>query len=253
MARAPNWFMTHTAGRPSAAKFLNDLKHADDLEHHCIAAQGLDPQLATLRAWQARRLAGTYADLLADPNCRPACELFLSDIYAARDFSQRNHDVERIHEFLARILPAETIRLLTETVELNRLTIALDNRLLRVLVDQLGVTDNITPEVYARAYRGCDNYAERVRQIDLTRSVLIEVGEGARRWVVGVAMRMAKLPAQRAGWGDLVDFLERGREAFGTVKDVRAFVNAIAQRERRILDLIYAADLEGFKRLSGLS
>lgn len=244
--------MTHTAGRPSAAKFLNDLKHADDLEHHCIAAQGLDPQLATLRAWQARRLAGTYADLLADPNCRPACELFLSDIYAARDFSQRNHDVERIHRFLSGILPAETIQLLTRTVELNRLTNALDIRLLQVLVDKLGVTDTMTPESYAEAYRACDNYAERVRQIDLTRRVLIQVGEGARSWVVGAAMKMAKVPAQRAGWGELHDFLERGRQAFGEVKDVRAFVDTIAKRERRILDLIYAADLDGFTKLAGL-
>jgi hypothetical protein len=232
---------------------LSDLKHAEDLEHHSIAALGLDPQLATLRRWQTRRLVGTYADLLADPHCRPACELFLSDIYAPRDFSQRNHDVERIHEFLARILPAETIRLLTQTVELNRLTIALDNRLLRVLVDQLGVTDTITPESYAQAYRACDNHAERVRQIDLTRSILIEVGEGARRWVVGAAIKMAKVPAQQAGWGELHDFLERGRQAFGKVKDVRAFVDTIAKREMRILDLIYAGDLEGFRKLAGLS
>jgi len=245
--------MTDPTGRPSVGKFLSDLKHGEDVEHHSIAALGLDPQLAILREWQARRLVRTYADLLADPRCSPACELFLSDIYAPRDFSQRNHDVERIHKFLARILPAETIQLLTKTVELNRLTNALDDRLLRVLVDQVGVTDTITPEGYAEAYRGCDNYAERVRQINLTRSVLIQVGQGARSWVVGAAMKMAKVPAQRAGWGDLFDFLERGRQAFGEVKDVKAFVDTIAKRERRILDLIYAADLEGFMKLSGLS
>lgn len=245
--------MTDTHNPPSAKQFLRDLKHAEDLEHHAIATPGLDPQLAILREWQARRLVRTYADLLADPRCRPACELFLSDIYAPRDFSQRNHDVERIHDFLSRILPAETIQLLTMTVELNRLTNALDHRLLRVLVDQFGATDTITPAAYVEAYRGCDNHAERVRQIELTRSVLIQVGEGARRWVVGAAMKAAKIPAQRAGWGELFNFLERGREAFGEVKDVRAFVDTIAQRERCLLDLIYAADLDGFMKLSGLS
>jgi hypothetical protein len=245
--------MTDAPRPPNAAQLLSELQHSEELKHQSIATAGLDPPLAMLREWQAHRLARTYANLLADPHYRPACEFFLSDIYAPRDFSQRDHDLERIHQFLSRVLPAYTIQLLSETVELNRMTNALDNRLLRVLVDQLGVADSITPECYAQAYRSCDNYAERVRQIDLTRSILMQVGDGARRRVVSAAMKMAKVPAQRAGWVDLYDFLERGRQAFRHMKDVKTFVDTIAQCEMRILDLIYAADLAGFKKLAGLS
>lgn len=243
--------MTDTPDPPNAAQLLSEIQHSKELKHQPIATPGLDPQLAILREWQAHRLVQTYADLLADPNCRPACEFFLSDIYAPRDFAQRDHDLERIHNFLSRVLPAGTIELLSETVELNRLTNALDHHLLRVLVDR-GLLDTITPESYAEAYRICDNYAERVRQIELTRSILIRVGEGARQWVVGAAMKVAKGPAQRAGWVDLYDFLERGRQVFGPMKDVKAFVNSIAQRETCILDLIYAADLDGFMKLARL-
>jgi hypothetical protein len=245
--------MTDTPRPPDAAQLLNDLRHSEELKHQPVAMVGLDPQLAMLREWQAHRLARTYADLLADPRYRPACGFFLSDIYAPRDFSQRDHDLERIHQFLSRVLPAQTIQLLTETVELNSLTNILDNRLLRVLVDRLGVTDAVTPELYAEAYRLCDNYTERVRQIDLTRSILMQVGEGARRRVVGAALKLAKVPAQRAGWVDLYDFLERGRQAFGQMKDVKTFVDTVARREMGILDLIYAADLPGFKKLAGLA
>jgi len=243
--------MTDTPGPPNASQLLRELQHSEELKHQSIATPGLDPQLALLREWQAHRLSQTYADLLADPTCRPACEFFLSDIYAPRDFSQRDHDLERIHNFLSRILPAGTIELLTETVALNRLTIALDHQLLGVLVDR-GLLDTLTPASYAEAYRICDNYAERVRQIELTRSILIRVGEGARHWVVGAAMKVAKGPAQRAGWVDLYDFLERGRQVFGPMKDVKTFVDTIAQREIRILDLIYAADLDGFIKVAGL-
>lgn len=245
--------MTDATRPPSAVQLLHDLQHSEELQHQPSAADGLHPQMAMLREWQANRLAHTYADLLADPGYRPACEFFLSDIYAPRDFSQRDHDLERIHKFLSRVLPAATIQLLTATVELNSMTNTLDNHLLQVLVDQLGVTDAVTAELYVEAYRACDNRAERVRQIDLTQSVLRQVSEGARYLIVGVAMKTLKVPAQRAGWVEIYDFLERGYQASRQMKDAKIFVEMIAQREMGLLDLIYADDVAGFKKLAGLS
>ena len=245
--------MTDAPRSPNAIQLLSDLQHSDELKHVPTAADGLPAQLAMLRAWQADRLAHTYADLLADPHDRPACEFFLSDIYAPRDFSQRDYDLERIHQFLARVLPAATIQLLTKTVELNTLTTTLDDRLLHVLVDQLGATETLTAELYAEAYRRCDNYAERVHQIDLTHSILIKVGKGARLLIVGVAMKMAKIPAQSAGWVEIYDFLERGYGAFRQMKDAPHFVATIAERELGLLDRMYADDVAGFKTLAGLS
>lgn len=245
--------MSNTSKPPRAVQLLHDLQHSEELKHQPRAAAGLHPHLALLREWQANRLAHTYADLRADPHYGPACEFFLSDIYAARDFSQRDHDLERIHHLLSHILPATTIQLLTATVELNSMTNTLDNHLRQVLTDQLGVTDTITPELYSEAYRRCDNQAERIRQIDLIQSVLKQVSKGARRSVVSVALKMAKTPAQRAGWVDVYDFLERGYPAFRQMKDATLFVEAIGQRETSILDRIYAADMAGFKQLAGLS
>jgi hypothetical protein len=234
-------------------QFLNELQRSEELKHQSITPTGLDPYMAMLRSWQSNRLRRTYTDLLADPRYTPACEFFLSDLYAPRDFSQRDHDLERIHGVLSRLLPAQAILLLTETVELNSMTHALDQRLLRVLVDQLSVTEEVTPALYAEAYRICDNYQERVRQIDLTQSLLMQVGEIAHLKVVGGVLKLAKIPAQRAGWVDLYDFLDRGRRAFMQMKDVKTFVDTIAQREMKLLDLMYAGDLQGFELLAGFS
>lgn len=232
---------------------LRDLQHSEELKHQPHAADGLHPQLALLREWQADRLAHTYAELRADPHYRLACEFFLSDIYAPRDFSQRDHDLDRIYKFLSRVLPATTIQLLTLTVELNSLTNTLDQHLLQVLVRQLGMTDTLTAELYAEAYRVCDNRAERVRQIDLTQNILRQVSKGARHAIVGAALKMAKVPAQRAGWVEIYDFLERGHRAFKHMQDATVFAETIAQREMGLLDLIYAEDVPGFKQLAGLS
>jgi hypothetical protein len=232
--------------RPDGVRLLYDLQHNDALQHQPVAGVALDPQLALLRTWQSQRLAQTYADLLADPHTGPACGFFLSDIYAPRDFSQRDHDIERIYAFVSRVLPAQTLHLLSTAIELNHLTNALDIGLCRVLAEQLGVTDTITPQCYAAGYRICANYAARVEQIDLITHVLGEVGAGARLGVVGLAMKLVRRPAQRAGWGELYDFLARGYAAFKQLCDVPTFVGTIAQRERRILDQIFSGNPDPF-------
>src|SRR5512134_4045998 len=69
-----------------------------------------DPVLAQdrllVRAWQADRLARTYADLLANPRYAAAAAFFLSDLYGPKDFSARDEAVGRIIPTMTRMLPA---------------------------------------------------------------------------------------------------------------------------------------------------
>jgi hypothetical protein len=231
---------------PDPTRLLHDLEHSDELGPQTVAGAELDPQLALLRVWQSGRLSRTYADLLADKHYGPACRFFLGDIYAPRDFSQRDHDIERIYAYLSRVVPAQMLQLLTDTIELNELTNQLDRALLRALIDKLGVTDTITPQLYAQSYRVCDNYADRKYQIDLTTRLLKEVAEGARLAVVGLAMKVVHGPAERAGWGELYDFLDRAYAAFKQVRDAKPFVRTIQQREMHILDQIFAGEPDPF-------
>jgi hypothetical protein len=59
-----------------------------------------------LRAWQARRLAFTHADLLATPRYRDATRFFLDELYGVKDFSQRDAELARVVGILAAELPA---------------------------------------------------------------------------------------------------------------------------------------------------
>jgi hypothetical protein len=238
--------VTDRSNPPDTARLLHDLQHRDELRHQPVPESRLDPHLARLRTWQSERLARTYADLLADRHYRPACIFFLSDIYAPCDFSQRDHDFERIHAFLSRIVPPPMLQVLTDAIKLNALTNELDNRLLRVLVDDLGVTNTISPHLYAEGYRRCDNYAERVHQIDVITRLAAQVGEGAHFFGVGVALKIIRGPAHRAGWIEVCDFLERGYDAFRQMRDVKRFVSIIEQRETRILDQIFSGSPDPF-------
>jgi chorismate mutase len=209
------------------------------LKHESISATGLDPHLALVRTWQSERLGQTYADLLADPRYQPACQFFLTDIYAARDFSQRDHDVARIHALLSSVLPPRVVQVLTDIITLMKLTNALDNQLVQVLVNRLDVTDSITAAQYREGYRLCDNYDERMQQIELVTKILSEVGQLAHTMMIGVGLKLVRVPAERAGWSELYGFLERGYAAFKPMRNVSFFVQTVEEREKRLLNEIW--------------
>ncbi len=228
-----------------ASRFIDTIQHLSQLQHYKKAqppvnSVGLDAKLAALRTWQSQRLASTYADLLASRRFGAACKFFLSDIYAPRDFSQRDHDIEHLYRLMSHFLPESLLKLASKTIEMNQLTHALDQALLHALVDDLGVTDTITPQLYAQAYRICDNYQERADQIHLVVEVGQMVDKSTRIPLIPTALRLARFPAQRAGWGELQDFLERGYAAFKQMAGATEFLNTIRQREMEILDRIFA-------------
>lgn len=212
-----------------------------------IALSGLDPKLALLRVWQGERLARTYADLLEQPRYRPACLFFLEDIYAARDFSQRDHDLETMYEFMRRFVPDAVSRPAALTIKLHRMTEALDHTLLEVLVGQLGVTDSITVEQYAEAYRRCNNYRERVEQIDAIIEICEHIDGIVRNPIAGPALRIAKSPLRGAGYGEVVSFLGRGYDSFKRMHGSRYFRKTLHEREMGILDRFYAHDPDPFR------
>ncbi len=224
---------------PDIKQVLHHLQHSEHAQREEIPSVSLDPHLVILRTWQAKRLARTYADLLDHPEFSPACRFFLSDIYAPRDFSQRDHDAERMHSLFSRIMPAPTLDSFTQVIALNKLTHELDQTLLQALVEQLGMDATLTEEMYAEGYRLCDNMASRTEQIELIHKLLLEVGVIARMWTTGAILKVARVPVERAGWQELFEFAERGYLAFKPMKNYKTFASIITRRETQILRQIF--------------
>ncbi len=221
----------------NSLSFLRDL---ENLRHQRIGVGSLDPPEALLREWQSNRLAHTYADLLQQSRYRPACLFFLNEVYAARDFTQRDHDIQQMYAFMQRFIPEVLLRPLTLTVEVNSLTLKLDRQLIDVMVNQLGVTDTITEELYAEGYRLCNNYDERLHQINSIYEIGSLLDGVVHLPLTGAALSMAKGPARRAGWGELTDFMEKGYRAFKQLHGASRFLNTVRNRELGILERINA-------------
>ena len=238
--------MTDTPSPQDAARLLVQLRRQQDLSYRRVDGQDLPPETAMFRVWQSQRLAATHADLLRSERYASACRFFLDDIYAPKDFAQRNHDIIRVHDFMMRFLPASLLRVLTEAIELNAFTEELDRALLAALVEKFGVRDTLTAQQYAEGYRICNNYAERAYQIQL----LVQVGHGLDRLtrlpIIGWTLRLARGPAHRGGWHELQGFLERGYSAFKHMGGADEFLRIVERREMLILDQIFAGAADPF-------
>jgi hypothetical protein len=233
--------------KPKNPRNLPELLHeVEETKHAEVKGKPLDPRLQLLSDWQVQRLTRTHHDLLVNPRYQLASDYFIHDIYAARDFSQRNYDLRRMHDTFRRWLPELMIRPLTLAIELHELTEKLDAQLLAVLVKELGMTDHLNAEMYAKAYRLCNNYQVRVRQIELIRDIGKRVEGLVNFPFSATALKLGRGPAVRAGWGELMDFLERGYKAFKQMHGANYFLETILSRERHILERIYENDPKPF-------
>jgi hypothetical protein len=190
--------------------------------------------------WQSRRLAETYADLASQPRYRLAVEFFMQELYGPRDFSRRDHDLERVSPVIVRVLPAKVVHTVGCAVELNALSQELDNQLLEQLVREGCDFDHIDTASYASAYRNCKNQSLRQLQITLTRQLGEDLDRVVRKPLIRKALMMMRPAAELAGFAELQDFLELGFSAFRSLNGAADFLNTVIGRETQILQRIFA-------------
>ena len=198
-------------------------------------------RLAELKAWQAARLAQTYADLAASPRYSMATAFFLDDLYGAKDFSGRDEAMLRIYPVMVRTLPESAVEAASLAIEVDALSEELDRRVAQCLEG-----GQVTQASYGRAYRKAGTREERVRQIEL----IDEVGRRLDALVVKpfifATLKLMRGPAKLAGLQDLQSFLEHGFEAFRHMGGAEEFLATIGDRERRILSRLFSGHPDPF-------
>jgi hypothetical protein len=203
----------------------------------------------TLRAWQADRLARTYADLLANARYGPAARFFLDDLYGPKDFAERDDEMARILPTMMRLLPTSAVRTFGLAIELDCLSEQLDAALIDALRADVGSGAPLAIDFapYAAAFRKCANRPERERQIALVGEIGRALDALARKPLIAKAVEMMRGPAHAAGLGALHEFLERGFQAFRHMRGATEFLAVIDRRERGILQRLFAGDPEPFR------
>lgn len=231
----PNEPPIPTAG--DAARLVTHLAQARPGHRRIVAPQELAPEIALLRRFQSQRLARTHADLLASPRYQHAARFFLSDLYSPRDLSTRDSEIERVLPIMTRLLPESGLRALSLAAELD----ALSERFDGAMTDTLGahLDAQLSEADYADAYRQVGDHAGRAHQIGLIRATGEMLDRLAHKPGLRTLLKTMRKPAQLAGLGELQTFLERGFDAFRSMRSADEFLHLVIEREQQLAEALF--------------
>lgn len=213
----------------SAESLLAELRAVDAERARRAADPALGACVQALKAFQQRRFAATYADLLAHPRYEAATRFFLNELYGPDDYRQRDAQFARVVPALTRLFPDEVVDTVARLARLHALSERLDTRTAEHLL-----SPDITPEDYGIAWRACGEPAARQQQIDLTMAVGESLDKLTRRPLLRQTLKLMRSPAQMAGLAALQGFLERGFDTFRAMRGAEEFLATVKQREEAL-------------------
>ena len=205
-------------------------------------AQRGSPRLAaqmTFKAWQSRRLANMHADLRASDRYGPAVEFFLNELYAPKDFGQRDAELARVLPVMTRFLPEKALDTLADAAEMDALSESLDVAMVDAVERDVGVKA-LDGAAYGRAWRKVGRRDERALQVELVGRIGAALDHLTRVPLIGATLRMMRGPAHMAGLAELQHFLESGFAAFKHMGRADEFLVRILARENEYMKTLFA-------------
>lgn len=207
----------------------------------------LHAALVAVKALQANRFAGTYADLLRSEDYGAAARFFLNDLYSDKDYSQRDAQFSRIAGALQRLFPQQVLATAVSLAEVHLLTEELDWE----MAEKWAAASIPEPQMddsarYITYWRKIGRHDDRMRQLHVVLSIGKDLDRLTRTPGLRLMLRMMRGPARAAGLGSLQDFLETGFDTFasmsGNKRSANEFLNTIRLRETSWIDRLSYGD-----------
>lgn len=210
---------------------------------------GLHAALVQIKSLQARRFAGTYADLLRSEAYGSAARFFLDDLYSDKDYSERDAQFSRIAGALQRLFPQQVIATAVSLAELHLLTEELDWQMALQWADQPArLTADVAAQCYVACWKAVSRHDDRRHQLDVVLGVGRDLDRLTRTSGLRLMLRMMRGPARAAGLGSLQDFLETGFDTFakmtGKGRSAETFLGTVQARESVWIEQLSHGDNE---------
>lgn len=203
----------------------------------------LGARVKAVKAFQARRFAGTYADLLEGGSYQDAARFFLEELYSDKDYADRDTQFARIAGGLQTLFPRQVVATAVALAELHVLTEDLDHAM--GLAWSAGdMTSAISDcSCYLAAWRAVGHRAERRRQLEVVQDIGRDLARLTQLPGLRLMLRMMRKPAHAAGLGSLQEFLESGFDTFagmsGRPRGVEPFLSLVEERESALINLLF--------------
>jgi hypothetical protein len=229
----------------AAQKIRAAVSEVSLLRQACEQDSRLADALRAVKAVQAQRFAGTYADLLTGGPFGNAARFFLDELYSDRDYAERDAQFGRIAGAIERFFPSDVVQTAVSLAQLHALTEQLDFAMARVW-DMIGDEDGGIAARYVAAWRMVGRRAEREAQL----SVVMRIGQEMTRLTrlpgLRLMLKMMRAPAAAAGLSALQRFLEDGFDTFAAMAKrpggAESFLSTIRQREERLIRMLFDAE-----------
>ncbi len=226
----------------ASEEIRNALARVAELRQLAAGQSPLARSLHTVKQFQARRFAGTYADLLADPVFAPSARFFLEELYSAQDYSARDAQFARIAGAIERTFPDSVVATVLALANLHRQTEELDMAMANQLCNE---NNSCKPLSYLGAWRKIGQRSLRLWQLGTVLEIGQALGRYTRKPGLRIMLKMMRRPAELAGMGSLQRFLESGFDHFADMARrpaaVEAFLGTIRARETAWIDKLFDA------------
>jgi len=226
-----------------AAQQIRDaVAQVSRLRMACAADPALRAAVVAVKALQARRFAGTYADLLSGGEHAAAARFFLEELYSDKDYAERDAQFSRIAGAVQRLFPHQVVATAVALAQLHLLTEELDHAMGLAWVDTSGTRGGR----YVAAWRAVGQRARREEQLRVVLCIGQEMIKLTRTPGLRLMLKMMRGPAAAAGLGSLQGFLEAGFDTFGAMarrrESAQAFLQLVARREEALITMLFDAE-----------
>lgn len=211
------------------------------------AERAASPVLAAavgeIKALQARRFAGTYADLLVDPAYQPAARFFLKELYSDNDYSDRDAQFARIAGALQKLFPVQVAATAVALAQLHALTEDLDHAMGQAWLRH---PTELPAHRYLQAWREVGRRPEREQQLEGVLRIGRELDHLTRMRGLRMMLKMMRGTANAAGMGSLQRFLEAGFDTFASMGKQNGgtgyFLTTVQAREAALISDLFTAE-----------
>ena len=228
-----------TVVHATAESILGNLKIVEGERRRRARQAGLSRAVDAVKAFQQRRFATTYRDLLASDRYGSASRFFLEELYGPSDFTRRDAQFARVVPALVRLFPSEVVLTVGALAQLHALSEVLDTAM-GLAWHGLQV---IEARDYIRLWQATGRAPDRQAQIDLTLGVATRLDAFTRKPLLRSSLRLMRGPARASGMYELQQFLESGFDTFRAMKGADEFIATVKSRELALAFNLFHADL----------
>ena len=190
-----------------------------------------------LQNWQTLRLVTSHKDLLSDPRYGRAAHFLLHEVYGGGHLGAIADEIQKTANKAGRLLPKGIFATAALALELNALTIEIDESIVEYMMQHQWVPGQvIDSKNYCHALQQGQLLDKRTKQLDLCQELAEAVDQYLHSKSVRLGLKMSAGIAESAGVQNLHEFLLTAFDHLKEVGKVSAVIQHIGQIEIKILE-----------------